>query len=77
MFEDDEEKPGVADESVVISHFQEPIDDRNRVAPVIEFRDVHLAFDDKVILDGVSFSVRRGETKLILGRSGGGDWLFG
>ena len=47
-------------------------DDPYRVKPVIEFRDVHLAFDDKVILDGLSFAVRRGEVKCILGRSGGG-----
>ncbi|MCU0239927.1 MAG: ATP-binding cassette domain-containing protein [Pyrinomonadaceae bacterium] len=43
-----------------------------RVVPAIEFRDVHLSFDDKKILNGVSFKVKRGETKLILGRSGGG-----
>jgi phospholipid/cholesterol/gamma-HCH transport system ATP-binding protein len=40
--------------------------------PAIEFRDVSLAFDDQVILDGVSFSVRRGETKIVLGGSGTG-----
>ena len=40
--------------------------------PVIEFRDVDLAFDDQVILDNVSFTVRRGETKLVLGGSGTG-----
>ncbi len=44
----------------------------DRTIPAIEFRDVHLSFDDKKILDGISFTVRRGETKLILGRSGGG-----
>lgn len=44
----------------------------DRAVPAIEFRDVRLAFDDKVILDGVSFKVRRGETKIILGRSGSG-----
>ncbi len=60
-----------ADEAV-ISDLDQPVDDRSRVAPVIEFRDVRLAFDEKVILDGVSFNVRRGETKMILGRSGGG-----
>ena len=49
-----------------------PIDEPDRIQPAIEFRDVHLAFDDKVILDGISFTVRRGETKIILGRSGGG-----
>ncbi len=51
---------------------QEAVDEPNRILPAIEFRDVHLSFDDKKILDGVSFTVRRGETKLILGRSGGG-----
>ena len=44
----------------------------HRSQPAIEFRDVYLAFDDNVILDGISFSVRRGETKIVLGRSGGG-----
>ena len=72
MSDEEQGKPIMADGSEVITDFEEPINDRNRVAPVIEFRDVHLAFDDKVILDGVSFSIRRGETKLILGRSGGG-----
>jgi phospholipid/cholesterol/gamma-HCH transport system ATP-binding protein len=63
------------------SHFAEDIepvdlesgvDEPFRMIPAIEFRDVHLAFDDKTILDGISFTVRRGETKIILGRSGGG-----
>lgn len=44
----------------------------DRAVPAIEFRNVRLSFDDKVILDGVSFKVRRGETKIILGRSGSG-----
>lgn len=44
----------------------------DRVIPAIEFRDVHLSFDEKTILNGISFKVRRGETKLVLGRSGGG-----
>lgn len=48
------------------------VDDPWRVTPAIEFRDVHLAFDEMRVLDGVSFAVRRGETKVILGRSGGG-----
>jgi phospholipid/cholesterol/gamma-HCH transport system ATP-binding protein len=49
-----------------------PTDDIQRVTPAIEFKDVHLFFDDKVILDGISFVVRRGETKVVLGGSGGG-----
>ena len=44
----------------------------DRTIPAIEFRDVHLSFDDKQILNGISFTVKRGETKIILGRSGGG-----
>jgi len=40
--------------------------------PAIEFADVHLAFDDKVILDGVSFSVLPGRMKVVLGASGAG-----
>ncbi len=48
------------------------MDRSDRTVPAIEFRDVHLSFDDRKILDGVSFKVRRGETKIILGRSGGG-----
>lgn len=45
---------------------------QGRLLPPIEFRDVELAFDDQVILDKVSFSVRRGETKIVLGGSGSG-----
>jgi len=52
--------------------FLQPIDRTDRMIPAIEFRDVELSFDDKKILDGVSFEVRKGETKIILGRSGGG-----
>ncbi len=45
---------------------------KRRYTPAIEFRDVYLSYDDKKVLDGISFTVRRGETKIILGRSGGG-----
>lgn len=48
------------------------VDDRNRTIPAIEFRDVVLAFDDRVVLDQLSFKVMKGETKIILGGSGGG-----
>lgn len=47
-------------------------DDVDHISPAIEFRDVELAFDDQVILDKVSFSVKRGETKVVLGGSGTG-----
>src|SRR4051812_23020380 len=48
------------------------VDDRGRVTPAIEFKDVTLSFDDRVILDRLSFTVQKGETKVILGGSGGG-----
>ena len=48
------------------------VDDREREIPAIEFRDVLLAFDDKVVLNKLSFKVSKGETKIILGGSGGG-----
>src|ERR687883_1699525 len=48
------------------------VDDQLRAIPAIEFRDVLLAFDDRVILDHLTFKVMKGETKIILGGSGGG-----
>jgi phospholipid/cholesterol/gamma-HCH transport system ATP-binding protein len=58
-------------ENAAESTFQE-MDDRNRAIPAIEFQDVLLAFDDRVILNHLSFKVMKGETKIILGGSGGG-----
>ena len=37
-----------------------------------EFRDVCKSFDDRLVLDHVSFTVKRGETCVIMGRSGVG-----
>ena len=48
------------------------VDNIDRATPAIEFRDVYLSFDDRTILKGLSFKVLRGETKIILGGSGGG-----
>ncbi|HYJ92656.1 MAG TPA: ATP-binding cassette domain-containing protein [Pyrinomonadaceae bacterium] len=48
------------------------VDDQHRTVAAIEFKDVELAFDDVVVLDKVSFRVRRGETKIVLGGSGTG-----
>jgi phospholipid/cholesterol/gamma-HCH transport system ATP-binding protein len=48
------------------------IDDQDRAIPAIEFRDVSLAFDDRQVLEGLSFKVMKGETKIILGGSGCG-----
>ena len=62
----------VAGKDLELRDLEDAVNEPDRVVPAIEFRDVHLAFDDKTILDGISFTVRRGETKVVLGRSGGG-----
>lgn len=66
-----DESRGAISEAAAESTFHE-VDDRERVTPAIEFRDVTLSFDEHVVLDGLSFQVRKGETKVILGGSGGG-----
>jgi phospholipid/cholesterol/gamma-HCH transport system ATP-binding protein len=48
------------------------VDNKQRTIPAIEFREVVLAFDERVILNKLSFKVNRGETRIILGGSGGG-----
>ena len=48
------------------------VDDSHRIIPAIEFRDVVLAFDERIVLNKLSFKVMKGETKIILGGSGGG-----
>ena len=40
--------------------------------PAVVFDEVSLAFDDKVVLDGVSFFLRSGHLKIVLGASGAG-----
>ena len=40
--------------------------------PIVVFDGVHLAFDDKVILRDVSFTLKTGHTKIFLGASGAG-----
>jgi phospholipid/cholesterol/gamma-HCH transport system ATP-binding protein len=64
--------PEVVEPDLEPTDLESAVDEPHRVVPAIEFRDVHLSFDEKKILNGVSFTVRRGETKIILGRSGGG-----
>src|SRR5882724_2008292 len=41
-------------------------------APVVMFDQVELAFDDKVVLKNISFTLIKGHTKIILGASGSG-----
>lgn len=63
--------PGQVSQNAAGSTFAE-VDDSHRAIPAIEFRDVVLAFDERVILNKLSFKVMKGETKIILGGSGGG-----
>ena len=53
------------------STFRE-IDDTERAIPAIEFRNVTIEFDDRKVLNNLSFKVMKGETKIILGGSGCG-----
>jgi phospholipid/cholesterol/gamma-HCH transport system ATP-binding protein len=46
--------------------------DRPPDAPVVSLEGVKLAFDDKVILDGLGFELLPGRMKIILGASGSG-----
>ncbi|MGH9147061.1 MAG: ABC transporter ATP-binding protein [Vicinamibacterales bacterium] len=48
------------------------LDQRREDEPVVMFENVSLAFDDKVILRSVSFTLFSGHTKIILGGSGAG-----
>ncbi|MGI8495928.1 MAG: ABC transporter ATP-binding protein [Pyrinomonadaceae bacterium] len=60
------------EEELEPTSFEDATNEPDRVVPALEFRDIHLSFEDKKILHGVSFTIRRGETKIVLGRSGGG-----
>ncbi|QNI35338.1 ABC transporter ATP-binding protein [Edaphobacter albus] len=40
--------------------------------PIVVFKDVSIAFDLKPVLENISFTVGRGETRIILGPAGGG-----
>ena len=64
-------RDGQVSEDAAESTFAE-VDDRRREIPAIEFRNVHISFDDRKVLDGISFKVMKGETKIILGGSGCG-----
>ena len=45
---------------------------RPKIVPAIEFRNVHLSFDESQILRGLSFKVLPGAMKVVLGGSGTG-----
>lgn len=45
-------------------------------APALEFRHVSLSFDERVVLDDLSFQLRRGQMLFITGASGSGKSLL-
>ena len=49
--------------------------DRTKV-PAVEFRGVSLAFDDRVVLNDLSFSVAPGSLTMLLGASGSGKTVL-
>ena len=63
--------PGPTQPSAVLAATE--CDDRS--TPAVEFRDVHLAFDEQVVLDGLSFCAPRGGMRILLGESGAGKSL--
>ena len=71
MLSNDQENQEIQ-EHLQPTSFEDAQNEPGRVVPAIEFRNVYLSFDDQKILNGISFKVKRGETKIILGRSGGG-----
>ena len=60
------------DEAVHRPPLMEPRPAAASAGPEIVFDRVSLAFDDKVILDGVSFELLPGRMKIVLGASGAG-----
>lgn len=69
-FENTDNQAGIGSDDSSLVHVSD--DPTWHLRPAIEFRNVDLAFDDQVILDKVSFSVQRGETRFVLGGSGTG-----
>jgi len=61
---------GISDDAAD-STFRE-VDDSQRIIPAIEFRNVTIEFDNRKVLNNLSFKVNKGETKIILGGSGCG-----
>src|SRR3954449_9807029 len=57
---DEQARPALLDEALAFG------------GPIVVFDEVHLSFDEKVILRGVSFTLQTGHTKIFLGASGAG-----
>src|SRR5579862_9854580 len=59
-----------------------PLDGREQFSlpvpgePVISFKDVRIGFDDREVLQGISFETLPGETKVLLGEGGSGKTVI-
>jgi phospholipid/cholesterol/gamma-HCH transport system ATP-binding protein len=58
--------------SDILTSVAEPVPLGETAPNFFEFSDVCKAFDDRVVLDHVTFTVKRGQTCVIMGRSGVG-----
>lgn len=59
------------DDTAQVSPESKPEQD-NSDGPVVVFDDVSIRFEEKAVLQNVSFTVQPGETRIILGPAGGG-----
>lgn len=68
------EAPEIAEDVLadIVGDKPAPVDEEPTDWPLISFRHVSMWFGETKVLDNVSFSVNRGETLCILGRSGVG-----
>ena len=53
-------------------NLSQPQPDRGPAEAIVVFEDVSITFDIKPVLQNISFTVQRGETRIILGPAGGG-----
>lgn len=59
-------------EDLASNDVQQDSQSSNPAEPVVAFDDVSIRFDEKTVLQNISFNVQRGETRIILGPAGGG-----
>jgi phospholipid/cholesterol/gamma-HCH transport system ATP-binding protein len=64
--------PSRADQGSDTESTSPKVDERWPVTPAVEFRHVHFSYEDKKVLDDISFTLSKGEIKIILSGSGGG-----
>ncbi|HEV7373299.1 MAG TPA: ATP-binding cassette domain-containing protein [Pyrinomonadaceae bacterium] len=55
-----------------INKVDEKLGESGPAVPAIEFRNVSFSFEDKKVLDDISFIVKKAEIKIVLSGSGGG-----